>query len=177
MRPDLHFKERMAPEESMIVLGGHQMEVVVFEYGNRPPTDHFEVLVDQRKGILPTIPHRIDTIAGAAGKWHFGKVEFPLEIADLPAGAPGMTYGRIDVKGFLSVAGRELPILLVFTEFMDDQVLSYEAVPIAHGWFSTTFHVPASSAGVRNKLYIWDREGGGLEMEDLRIQVYYHREG
>ena len=91
-RADLELVELMVPEERMEVLGGRTFEVYLFARREGMRTEQHQVIYGPGKGFRSEVAHHFDReeCPGEADVLCFQGTEFPLEMVDLPTGAPGL---------------------------------------------------------------------------------------
>ncbi len=175
--PALRFVERHEAPMPMIVLGGRQFEIFVFERRDTRRWSGTIDILDQQKGLMPSTPHRIDiTERTVEGSWGLAPTEFPLELVELPLGNPDVAYGRVDISGEMHHEHEpDQPVLLVFEESNGSELLSYRTIPIGPGPFSTSFQTSARPQGTTNKLFFWNRSEKPIGLEQLHISIFQHK--
>lgn len=170
----LRLLDMMVPAENLNVLGGRPLEVYFFERrSTETMAQEHRVILDAATAQWPITAHRIDTLpCGDQRVLCFNPSEFPLEVTGVFTTADDLLYSDLRIRGkaLFEVVG-DSSVQMILAESDPTGLINYSVRLLENGPFDLTYRVPKRAPEVANKVYLWNRSGVSVRLEELEIAV------
>ncbi len=157
------------PKEHMSVLGGHPMEVFVFERGKGVRWQMTDTLY--KDGWPLEEPDRSEQVPCGTEGLCISAAEFPFSIENLPVEAPGMCFAELIIQGTVQWLEGEGEVQFVFSEDGPEGQRGYRSFHLSEGPFQQRYRLPPRPPAHTNKLYLWNLSGKPFQLRGLEVMV------